>query len=221
MVALPGDDFCLLADTPRSWCSLYIPNAELAGANGDVTTAVGSKRGFFQVPTQRMERFRSAVRQLEETVQRAPAAFNSVVGQKASAQKLVREICNVLAAPHKVEPKLGRHVVSRKQIICRAMDFVDQHEAEYLAMEQLAAAAGVSERTLRDAFHWYFGIPPVQYLNRRTLHQVRKALKAADPSVATVTDIATQFGVWQFGRLARDYRLVFGELPSETLRYRH
>jgi AraC family ethanolamine operon transcriptional activator len=91
------------------------------------------------------------------------------------------------------------------------MDFVDQHDGEYLSLEQLASAAGVSERTLRDAFHWYFGIPPVQYPNRRTLHQLRKALKAADPSKATVTSIATQFGVWQFGRMARDYRLLFGK----------
>jgi AraC family ethanolamine operon transcriptional activator len=220
MVALPGDDFCLVADTPRSWCSLYIPNAELTRPNGDVTTTVGSRRGFFQVAPQRMERFRLAIRQLDEAVQQAPSAFNSVHGQKASAQKLVREIRNVLGTPHEVAPRLGRHVVPRKEIVRRAMDFVDHHDGEFLALEQLAAAAAVSERTLRDAFHWYFGIAPVQYLNRRTLHLVRRALKAADPTVTTVTEIATRFGVWQFGRLARDYRVLFGELPSETLLYR-
>jgi AraC family ethanolamine operon transcriptional activator len=85
-------------------------------------------------------------------------------------------------------------------------------------VEQLAAAAGVSERTLRDAFQHYFGLAPLRYLNRRTLHQVRSALKAADPSAATVTSIATKFGVWELGRFARDYRVLFGELPSQTLR---
>jgi AraC family transcriptional regulator, ethanolamine operon transcriptional activator len=221
MVALPGDDFCLVADTTRSWCSLYIPNAELVGPSGDVTTAIGSSRAYFQVPPQRMDRFRSTIGRLDEAVQLAPAAFESPIAQKASAQKLVREIRNVLATSHELEPKLGRRAVPRQQIIRRAMDFVDQHDGEYLSLEELAAAAGVSERTLRDAFHWYFGIPPLQYLNRRTLHQVRRALKAADPTVATVTAAATQFGVWQFGRMARDYRLLFGELPSETLRDRH
>jgi AraC family transcriptional regulator, ethanolamine operon transcriptional activator len=221
MVALPGDDFCLVADTPRSWCSIYIPDAELVGAGGNVTSSVGSTRGIFQVPVHRMGRFRSTIAQLEEAVQLAPAAFESATGQKASAQKLIREIRNVLATPHELETKLGRHVVPRKQIIRRAMEFVDQHDGEYLSVEQLATASGVSERTLRDAFHWHFGIAPVQYLNRRTLHQVRKALKASDPSVATVTEIATRFGVWQFGRLARDYRNLFRELPSDTLRYQH
>ena len=221
MVDVPGADFCLAADTPRSWCGLYIPDQVLADVNGDVTTAVGSKRGFFQVSHQRIMRFRSVIGQLEAIVQGAPAVLESAAGQKAAGQKLLREVRSLLAAPNPLELTPGRHVVPRGQIIRMAMEFVDQHDRECLSVEQLATAAGVSERTLRDAFLSYFGVPPVQYLNRRTLHQIRKALMAADPTVATVTEIATQFGVWQFGRLARDYRFLFGELPSDTLRCQH
>jgi AraC family transcriptional regulator, ethanolamine operon transcriptional activator len=220
LVATPNDEFCLAADTPRSWCSLNVSKEELVGANGDLTTVIGSKRGFYQVPSQRIERFRSIVRQLDETVRRAPAALESTPGLKAAGEKLVREIRALLRPPAEAEPKFGRHVVPRREIIRTAMDFVDQHEGEYLSLEQLATSAGVSERTLRDAFRGYFGLSPVQYLNRRILHQVRKALTEADPAVTTVTEIATQFGIFQFGRLARDYRLLFGELPSETLRQR-
>jgi AraC family transcriptional regulator, ethanolamine operon transcriptional activator len=223
MVDVPDADFSLAtADTPRSWCGLYIPNWVLADANGDVTTAVGSKRGFFQVSRQRIMRFRSVVGQLEAIVGGEPTVLESAVAQRATGQKLLREVRNLLAAaPNTVELTLGRHMVPRRQIIRMAMDFVEQHDRECLSVEQLATAAGVSERTLRDAFLKYFGVPPVQYLNRRSLHQIRKTLLGADPSAATVTEIATQFGVWHFGRMARDYRLLFGELPSETLRYRH
>jgi len=223
MVDVPGADFCLATtDTRRSWCGVYIPNQVLADATGDVTTAIGSKRGFFQVSRQRITRFRSVMGQLESIVGRVPTVLESAVGQRAAGQKLLREVRNLLAAaPNTVEITPGRHVVPRRQIIRMAMDFVEQHECECLSVEQLATAAGVCERTLRDAFLRYFGVPPVQYLNRRLLHQIRKALLAADPTAATVTEIATQFGVWHFGRMARDYRLLFGELPSETLRYRH
>jgi AraC family transcriptional regulator, ethanolamine operon transcriptional activator len=87
----------------------------------------------------------------------------------------------------------------------RAMDFADQRDDdEYLLVEQLATAAGVSERTLQTAFQEYFGVGPVRYLKLRTLHQVRRALKNADPSMTTVSEIATQFGVWELGRLAHD-----------------
>lgn len=218
LVAQSGDDFCLAADSWRRWCSLYIPNEELAAASPNSQNVVASTRGVCQLTPHRMERFRSIIQQLDEAVQQAPDVFKSIAAQKAARQKLVPEIRTVLAVPQDVEVPLGRHVVPRSQIIRTSMDFVDQHGGEYLSVEQLASAAGVSERTLRDAFQQYFGVAPVRYLNRRTLHQVRKALKTADPSLTTVTELATQFGVWELGRFARDYCSLFGELPSETLR---
>jgi len=218
MVDAPGADFCLAtAAIPRSWCGLFIPDQLLAGANRDT---VGSKRGFFKVSRLRITRFRSIIGQLEALVQGAPGALESALGQKASEQKLLREVRNLLAAPDAVELPPVRYVVPRGQIIRMAMDFVEQHDRECLSVEQLAAAAGVSERTLRDTFVRYFGVPPVQYLNLRTLHQIRRALQSCDPTATTVTEIATRCGVWQFGRMARDYRILFGELPSETLRRR-
>ena len=215
MINQTGDEFCIANDSSRPWFSVYVPYETLAG--GEATTPVPFMHGFVQVPLPRIQRFRSVIGQFNEAVQRAATDFESAAAQRAAEQKLVPEIRDLLAVPHQVEPTLGRHTVPRGQIIRRSMDFVDQHEGEYLSVEQLAAAAGVSERTLRDAFQQYVGVAPVRYLNRRTLHQVRRALKAADPSMATVTEIATQFGVWQLGRFARDYRYLFGELPSETL----
>ena len=217
MINQTGNEFCIANDSSRPWFSVYVPYETLAGASADATTPVPLMHGFVQVPLPRIQRFRSVIGQFNEAVQRAAADFESAAAQLATEQKLVPEIRDLLAVPHQVEPTLGRHTVPRGQIIRRSMDFVDQHEGEYLSVEQLAAAAGVSERTLRDAFQQYVGVAPVRYLNRRTLHQVRRALKAADPSMATVTEIAMQFGVWQLGRFARDYRYLFGELPSETL----
>jgi len=217
MINQTGDEFCIANDSSRPWFSVYVPYETLARSSGDATTPFPFMHGFVQVPLPRIQRFRSVIGQFNEAVQRAAIDFESAAAQLATEQKLVPEIRDLLAVPHQVEPTLGRHTVPRGQIIRRSMDFVDQHEGEYLSVEQLAAAAGVSERTLRDAFQQYVGVAPVRYLNRRTLHQVRRALKAADPSRSTVTEIATQFGVWQLGRFARDYRYLFGELPSETL----
>ena len=221
MINQTGDEFCIANDSSRPWFSVYVPYETLAGASGEATPPVPLMHGFVQVPLPRIQRFRSVVAQFGEVVRRAATDFNSAAAQRATEQKLVPEIRDLLAVPHQVEPTPGRHGVPRSQIIRRSMDFVEQHEGEYLSVEQLAAAAGVSDRTLRTAFQQYFGVAPVRYLNRRTLHQVREALKGADPSVATVTEIATQFGVWELGRFSRDYSTLFGELPSETLRHLH
>ncbi len=218
LVAEPGDEFSLAADVSRRWCSLHIPYPLLGAGHRDRTKADDPKRGVFQLPAERIERFRSVIGQIDEIYQREPAAFDSSAAQAAAEQRLVQEVRLLLAVTPEVESLLGRHAVPRGEIIRAAMDFVDQHEGEYLCVEQLACAAGVSERTLRDAFQQYFGAGPARYLKTRTLHQVRKALKSTDPTMTTVTEIATRFGVWHLGRFAQDYRILFHELPSETMR---
>jgi AraC-like DNA-binding protein len=99
------------------------------------------------------------------------------------------------------------------------MDFIDRRDGEYLTVADLASAADVSERTLRAAFQEYYGMGPARFLKLRALNRIRKALQNADPSVTSVTSVATRFGVWELGRLAHDYQLLFEELPSETLRH--
>lgn len=76
---------------------------------------------------------------------------------------------------------------------------------------------GVSERTLQYAFLDYAGLSPTAYLRRIRLNRVRKALRLADTQTATVTETAMRFGFLHLGRFARDYRMFFGESPSETL----
>jgi AraC family ethanolamine operon transcriptional activator len=83
---------------------------------------------------------------------------------------------------------------------------------------EMAAAAGVSERTLRRAFTEHYGVGPVRYLQLRQLHQVHRALRAAQPEEQSVSEILLAHGEWAFSRFAFRYRQLFGELPSETLR---
>lgn len=124
MVVGAGEEFCLAADaSPRRWCSLYIPNEKLAARNVE-TTALASMRGVFQLPRQRIERFRSAIEQLDEAVQRAPASFDSAAAQAATEEKLGREIRNVLAMPREVErawPACGSATTDYSQLygFCR------------------------------------------------------------------------------------------------------
>jgi AraC family transcriptional regulator, ethanolamine operon transcriptional activator len=158
------------------------------------------------------------VEKLGQIVQTQPGAFGSSAAIQTTTRKLREAVRQVLKGEPDVTFPHGRQTLPRREIIRRTMDFVDQHADEYLVLEDLATAADVSERTLRTAFQEYFSIGPVRYLRLRTLHQVRMALKTADPSMTTVTEIATRFGIWELGRFAQDYRLLFDELPSETLR---
>jgi AraC family ethanolamine operon transcriptional activator len=57
---------------------------------------------------------------------------------------------------------------------------------------------------------------PVTYLRALRLNGVRRELKrGGDEAVA---DRAARWGFWHQSRFAADYKHLFGELPSETLR---
>jgi len=98
------------------------------------------------------------------------------------------------------------------------MEHVEERNDGRPRVADLATAANVTERTLRTAFHEYYGVGPASYLQLRTLHQVRRALRAADHDETTVAGVLIDRGIWEFGRFAGQYRRRFGELPSETLR---
>ncbi len=202
------------------WFSVFVPDELLTDSPATLPANMVSSCNLLRVPLNRADRFRSAVEQLGLIVQSQPEAFDSSAAITTTARKLAETVREVLTVEPCVTRPPDRQAVPRKEIIRKAMDFVDEHNHEYLVVEDLATAAGISERTLRRTFQDYFSVGPVRYLNLRTLHQVRRALKIADPSITGVTKTATQFGVWEFGRFARDYRLLFGELPSETLGHR-
>jgi AraC family ethanolamine operon transcriptional activator len=75
--------------------------------------------------------------------------------------------------------------------------------------------AAASARTLSRGFRERFGISTKQYMVATRLAGARRTLKC---SRVSVTDAASQFGFWQLGQFSADYKAMFGELPSETLK---
>jgi transcriptional regulator GlxA family with amidase domain len=109
--------------------------------------------------------------------------------------------------------------VPRHEIVARVNAFLRDNLGESVTVAELSRIAGVSERTLRAAFHDVIGISPKQHLINQRLHAAHAALCAASPESSTVTDIAMAFGFFELGRFAGRYRQVFGEVPSHTLRH--
>ena len=107
----------------------------------------------------------------------------------------------------------------RSEIVARVDSFLRDNLGEPVTVSHLSRVAGVSERTLRAAFHDVVGISPKQHIIRQRLQAARDALRAAPPGSATVTDIAMSYGFFELGRFAGRYRHTFGEVPSSTLRH--
>jgi len=82
----------------------------------------------------------------------------------------------------------------------------------------LCTAINVPERTLRACCLERLGMTPTQYLRLRRMQLARHALRKADPTVTTVTEVAMRYGFWELGRFSVRYRGLYGESPSVTLR---
>jgi AraC-like DNA-binding protein len=89
---------------------------------------------------------------------------------------------------------------------------------EPLHISALCSVLAVSQRTLRKAFRETYGLPPCRRLRMLRLSEARRTLLAADCRRVTVTQIATEFGFLELGRFSVEYRKLFGETPSQTLR---
>jgi transcriptional regulator GlxA family with amidase domain len=110
----------------------------------------------------------------------------------------------------------GRPRASREEVMARVLPLMDQPQGP-VRLVDLCRAAGVSERTLRTIFKEQFGLGPNRYLRMRRLALLASALANADPHNDTVAAIAARFGYTHGGRMASEYRALFGEHPHATL----
>jgi AraC family ethanolamine operon transcriptional activator len=112
----------------------------------------------------------------------------------------------------------GRPRIDREKVLRRCEAFLEHRDRDTPCLAELAAAAGVSERSLRTIFREHYGMSPRRFLHLRQLHRVHRELLSADPDETTVSAILIDHGVCEFGRFAGRYRRLYGEPPSVTLR---
>jgi AraC family ethanolamine operon transcriptional activator len=112
-----------------------------------------------------------------------------------------------------------RSRLNHLKIVSRAREYLLGHPDEVISITDLCENLYVSRRTLQNCFHEVLGICPMTYLKALRLNAVRRALKdGAVRGDRTVQDIAAAYGFWHMSQFAADYRRLFQELPSETLR---
>jgi AraC-like DNA-binding protein len=131
-------------------------------------------------------------------------------------QALIHAMLDCLAEGRVQEDRSAQR--QHERIMRRFRQALDAHPNETLYLPAVCAMVGVSERTLRRCCQEQIGMGPMRFLLRRRMHLARRALRETDPAQTTVTAIATQYGFWELGRFATEYRSLFNESPSATLR---
>lgn len=102
-------------------------------------------------------------------------------------------------------------------VVRAVVDLIEAEPERPWRIAELAQHAGVSARTLQDAFQRELGMSPLERLRRTRMERARHDLVLADPTTTSVTDVAARWGFFHLGRFAQTYRAMYQELPSQTL----
>lgn len=108
-----------------------------------------------------------------------------------------------------------RPLASRAALVKTALEFLHSTLNRPVSSLEICQAVRANDRTLRLAFQERFDVGPVAYQRILRMHAVRKALKNGE--MQSVREAALIFGFTRLGSFAAEYRIHFGERPSETL----
>ena len=134
---------------------------------------------------------------------------------RALEQEMLHAIIHCLASDEADDhPKTRQHHAA---VMARFEEMLSKRTDERLTMPALSADIGVPERTLRMCCAEFLGESPTRYVLLQRLNKARAALRRADPSTASVAEVARNHQFLEFGRFAVTYRATFGESPSVTL----
>jgi len=152
-----------------------------------------------------------------QVVREDAASLESLEARRGLSEQLLGLTVRALEGLPDRPAERERTLLSHSRIVAKAEEFMRARLALPLYVADLCQATGVSERTLRSAFRNVYGVGPNRFLKLRRLNQVRRVLQRAGNG-ALVSEVATRHGFWDLGRFAGDYRRLFGESPSQTLR---
>jgi AraC family ethanolamine operon transcriptional activator len=103
------------------------------------------------------------------------------------------------------------------QKFVKVIDYIHENLGDLTSINQVCEHTNVPERTVRRLVQKRYNLSPKNYLNKLRLNEVRKGLKK-NHEYSSVLQVASEYNYWHMGQFTRDYKVLFGELPSETHR---
>jgi AraC family ethanolamine operon transcriptional activator len=183
----------------------------------------------FHLRTARVVSDAALSRQLRKLIQSGVATFTALqtlAGYPAAIQGFKSSLGDLLcqmSAHSSAKDVKTTNPYSRTRtlhVFRRARDYIHDGLANGISIVALCRHLGVSRRSLEYVFRSVVGMGPGNYVRTLQLNHVRRDLMSDTGGDASIGVIAARRGVWHWSRFSQHYRLLFGELPSQT-RLRH
>jgi AraC-like DNA-binding protein len=214
----PGSSYYQHSAGPSAYGSMSLPLADLVALGA----AIAGRDLSVPLDTQILTPTRSAMTKLQRLhaaaghlAEIAPEIIANPDAARGLEQALIEAMVGCMTGDDTGENRASQR--RHEHIMRRFHLLMDERPDQPFYIPEVCKAIGVSDRTLRMCFQEQLGMSPKQFLIRRRMHMVRRDLTRALSTAATVTEIATHYGFWDFGRFAGAYKSMFGELPSAVL----
>ncbi|CAN7374644.1 helix-turn-helix domain-containing protein [Variovorax sp. LjRoot290] len=138
---------------------------------------------------------------------------------RAALQTLLDQLLGLLAGTTQADGFIAQLQASQRRLaaVMAARSLVVHPLNHAMSVDDLCLQLHLTPRTLRNHFRSVVGESPVEFLRAVRLNACRRKLRLPQ-AASTVQDVAAQWGFFHMGRFSQEYKAMFGELPSETLR---
>ena len=205
----PGSDMDIVMDAGTDVATVAVPRdmfVEHLLAVGDDDSLLATKDiADLQLQREQVDSLRRSARELMSGRSDQKAPDSVFVSRLARA--MVRQ-----GTRNKVGDRYCR--LSRHRVVKRAREYIHAHLEEPILVPDLCSHCGVGLRTLERTFKSSFGTTPKRYILAARLNAARRDLLNADLSNIPIAHIAMGNGFAHMGRFARNYKRIFGHLPS-------
>jgi len=139
---------------------------------------------------------------------------------QATQDRILGAIVSALMtqAGHEAPERRAQTRQHRWQTVHRIREYIVEDAASDVTIPDLCRRFHISRRTLQYCFEEVTGLSPTAFLRSIRLNGARRELRRKLRGERTVSDIALDWGFNHFGQFSQDYRHLFDELPSQTLR---
>jgi AraC-like DNA-binding protein len=213
----PEQQLYMRTEGPCRWGTIQLPRQDLlqygrALSGTAFVVSLGAAR--WQPP---LAAIRQVHRLHQAAIRRAEARSGAFIDTETAhglEQQLIHALVECFSTGKAQEET--RAAGRCRDILARFEDLLETRCVPRMA--DICAEIGISQRLLRQCCKQHLGIGPSGYINLRRMQQVRHVLRHENPGTASVSGIARRYGFRDPGRFATNYRALYGELPSATLR---
>ena len=191
---------------------LVVPAASLPGATATTRTATGLPARTEAAAHRAFAPERTRLGATDDGA--APSTAAATLDSSAAARA-----CHDAVVGPRPAPDCSRPTSLRRTALVRlAQNYLEANLDQPFSLRQLGEIARCSERMLQYAFRDIYGMGPHAWFQAMKLKEANRELGTRRSRDLRVSDVAMRWGFTHFGRFSLEYRRMFGESPSETLK---